>query len=500
MGESQHRRLSFVAKRLDPEVARSEMLKQGLQPLIEYPGSGKPWKSMCKKCHRIVSPQFDSIRQGRGGCIECGKEKSALNRRKLKNEDIRVRLKKYNISSRSELLLMDEKYEFECGKCDNEFQFTLRHLIKKFPNPCPYCDKRRVSDSEAIQTFRKSKLEPLVGYPGNNKPWKAKCLKCGKTVSPRYSAIKRGRGGCAYCAKNKVDPNVAQEIMLKIELKPLVPFPGGDKPWLCKCMRCGKEIAPKYTNARVNKLGCLWCARQKIDENQVVKAMRIAKLRPLEPYPGSSTKWKSKCLVCGKIIYPRWAVVKKSGRGCSNCKGKNISTAKRYSQESVMPLMRIRKLEPLEPYPGTGKPWKCKCLQCQREVFPKHENLVQGQGGCKYCAKSGLDYLAPACVYLIFHTEWKANKIGIAGLNTKRLDKHKSKGWETYKVLTVANGEAAFTIEQKVLKWIRRTKNLPPYLNKVDGWSETFSSEAMTLPEVWRKVQEIALEVDKQTP
>jgi hypothetical protein len=243
----------------------------------------------------------------------------------------------------------------------------------------------------------------------------------------------------------------------------------------------------------VSKFGCLWCAKQKVDEVQVVKAMIEANLRPLAPYPGSSIKWKSECLICKQIVYPRWDVVKRSGRGCSNCKGMNISDSKRYKQERVMPLMKIRKLEPLEPYPGTGTPWKCKCLQCGREVSPKHENLVQGQGGCKYCAESGLDYLAPACVYLIFHEEWKANKIGVAGLHTKRLALHKSRGWKIYQVLSVSNGEVAFEIEQKVLKWIRQTKKFPPYLKDIDGWSETIDADAISLQEVWKKVQEVAL-------
>lgn len=485
-----------MAKRLDPKVAKKIMVQKGLLPLVEYPGSGKRWKSRCLGCERIVFPNFDSIQQGRGGCIECGKQKSAQKRRKLDAKDLKVKLKKYRIEAKTELILMDDRYEFVCKKCNENFVFSLRHLITTFPNPCPFCAGRRVSKKRAVFVMEKANLKPLVNYPGNHVPWKSECMKCKKIVSPRFSAIQRGRGGCVFCAKIRVDPSNAEKTMLNMKLQPLVPFPGGEKPWLCKCLRCNNEITPKYTNARVNKMGCLWCAKQKVDEKQAEKAMMAANLKPLTPYPGSSTKWKSRCLVCKKVVYPRWEIVRKSGRGCSGCKGGNISKAKRFKEDKVIPLMTIKKLKPLEPYPGTGRPWKCKCLQCGKEVFPKHENLVQGQGGCKYCAESGLDYLAPACVYLIFHENWGANKIGVAGLHTKRLAKHKSKGWKIYQLLTVSNGEVAFKIEQRVLKWIRQTKEFPPYLSKVDGWSETFDADGIPLDEVWDKVQKIALEIE----
>ena len=488
-----------MGKKLDPTLAEQLMLESELKPIAPYPGSGKPWKCICLSCNRTVHPSLDSIRQGRGGCIECGKVKSGAKRRKVEGSEIKLQLLKYSITSSSELKLLDSEYDFNCKVCNNEFSFTLRHLIKMFPKPCPYCSGRRVSPQQANKVMQDADLLPLVPYPGNNNPWVSKCLKCGNTVSPRYAGIKSGRGGCGFCAGNKVDPIEALRVMNEIKLSPLVPFPGGEEPWLCLCLRCKNEVTPKFTNARISKLGCLWCAKQKVDPKQVFNAMLKVNLQPLDPYPGSSSKWKSLCLICGETVFPRWSVIQKGGNGCKNCKGRNISRAKRFSEDQVLPFMTSKNLKPLEPYPGTGKPWKCECLQCGKTVTPKHENLVQGQGGCKYCAESGLDYLAPACVYLITHPEWNAHKIGISGLHTKRLALHKSRGWSVYQVLAVRNGELAFTIEQEILKWVRKIKNLPPYLKGVDGWSETFDADAITLPEVWDQVRKVALIREKSS-
>ena len=43
-------------------------------------------------------------------------------------------------------------------------------------------------------------LKPLIAFPGNNKPWPCVCLKCKTEVSPRWSDLRKGQGGCSNCA------------------------------------------------------------------------------------------------------------------------------------------------------------------------------------------------------------------------------------------------------------------------------------------------------------
>ena len=47
--------------------------------------------------------------------------------------------------------------------------------------------------------MRNAQLEPLEPYPGSLAKWRCRCLKCNKIVSPCYSTIQRGSGGCRWC-------------------------------------------------------------------------------------------------------------------------------------------------------------------------------------------------------------------------------------------------------------------------------------------------------------
>jgi hypothetical protein len=45
-------------------------------------------------------------------------------------------------------------------------------------------------------------------------------------------------------------------------------------------------------------------------------------------------------------------------------------------------------LEPLDQYPGSAKPWRCRCLRCGAVVMPRHGNIQQGWGGCRSCGQA----------------------------------------------------------------------------------------------------------------
>jgi hypothetical protein len=55
---------------LDAAVAEATMLDAGLEPLEPYLGNKKPWRSR-HLCGRIVSPRYNSIHRGQGGCRFC---------------------------------------------------------------------------------------------------------------------------------------------------------------------------------------------------------------------------------------------------------------------------------------------------------------------------------------------------------------------------------------------------------------------------------------------
>jgi len=57
----------------------------------------------------------------------------------------------------------------------------------------------------------------------------------------------------------KLDPKVAEKVMLKAGLKPLVPYPSSHKPWKCKCLVCGDIVRPPYKQIALGIGGCKTC-------------------------------------------------------------------------------------------------------------------------------------------------------------------------------------------------------------------------------------------------
>ena len=60
-------------RRVSIKDAENTMKKAKLKPIAKYPGASVPWSCICLKCKREVSPTYNSIQQGGGGCIFCAK-------------------------------------------------------------------------------------------------------------------------------------------------------------------------------------------------------------------------------------------------------------------------------------------------------------------------------------------------------------------------------------------------------------------------------------------
>ena len=50
-------------------------------------------------------------------------------------------------------------------------------------------------------------LTPLEVYERADKPWNCTCNKCKKLVTPTYTSVRVGQGGCKYCAEKGLDYN-----------------------------------------------------------------------------------------------------------------------------------------------------------------------------------------------------------------------------------------------------------------------------------------------------
>lgn len=60
-------------RRVNAKDAELLMKEANLKPLVKYPGALVPWSCQCLRCKRKVSPLYNGIQQGKGGCIYCAK-------------------------------------------------------------------------------------------------------------------------------------------------------------------------------------------------------------------------------------------------------------------------------------------------------------------------------------------------------------------------------------------------------------------------------------------
>ncbi len=470
------------------------MRAAGLEPLEPYPGSSKQWRCRCLSCNTNVFPRYGNIAQGNGGCRTCGYIKSTAKTRTPQDVAIKE-MKSFGYQPTEQFTSVNLPWKSIHDVCGREVSPTIGQL-RRGKGGCGYCALKRVDIEEAIQFMKSKNLEPIADYPGSKKHWQCRCLKCGGICSPAYGQLKTGKqkSGCWRCALNNnwKDLNSEQrEARIKamserdfhaeealagitaLNLVPLEPFRSLQSKWKCLCLNCNREVAPSYEQIKSGKQksGCAYCAGQKVDELEAVDFMMSRSLQPLEPFPGSGSQWKCKCLKCERDVLPRYGNIKSGWGGCAWCTGQKIDP------DVAVLAMQSAGLEPLEPYPGTQKPWKCRCTKCNREVSPMHLTVAQGQGGCKYCAVPGLNWQDEAFLYLLVGRHFM--KVGIANSKTleTRLRKHKKWGLEVVSLWEFNTGEDAHKIEQSVIKWWRNDLKAAPvpraYLP--DGWTETVS-------------------------
>jgi recombinational DNA repair protein (RecF pathway) len=235
-------------------------------------------------------------------------------------------------------------------------------------------------------------LMPLEDFVHKDSPWKARCLKCGKEVSPRFGSIRSGQGGCKYCAGVYLDEADAIASLEKAGFTALSPYPGSQLPWEAKCRACGKTSSPTISNIRTLDSGCKFCAAQakadkaKPSTAEILAVLGSAMLEPLGTlqYENNKTPIACRCLVCKQTVSPTFASLT-GGSGCAYC------SKKRVDKESAVDLMLLNGLKPLVPYSSSGTPWNCMCLTCEREVQPTYSAVKSGNSSCAYCAGKKVD-------------------------------------------------------------------------------------------------------------
>lgn len=244
------------------------MRNANLEPLEPYETSQTKWKSKCLKCGELVAPRYTTILQGGGGCMNCSRIEQ-IGRGRLDEKAAIAIMRGKNLEPLEPYPGAMGPWRVKCLDCGNFANPTYAHIQqgRKGCKECGYkknADSSRTSQEEAFKIARNAGFEPLEPYKGRHFPWRCKCMKCGEKIAPHYSGIVTG-GGCRYCSGLVVDPIEAVKVMKKALIKTLVPYPGAGKPWLSECLKCKKEIKPRYSSVNKGIGGCKYCATHGYD-------------------------------------------------------------------------------------------------------------------------------------------------------------------------------------------------------------------------------------------
>lgn len=227
---------------------------------------------------------------------------------------------------------------------------------------------------------------------------------------------------------------------------------------------------------------------QKMDPNLAIQVMLEAGLKPLVKYPGSGIPWKCRCMACKRVVTPQYRNVKSGHKGCRSCAHTRVTAG------IAEQVMRGVDFKPLEPYPGDTKAkWRCKCLRCKVISTPRYVTALNGKR-CGRCAGFGFNPNESALVYVLENCRLSSIKIGITKVNGNRLKMFADAGWRTVETYFFEHGHEARSVEGAVLRRIRKDLQLPPHLTKSDmdgmnGWTETVSSNLLPAQAVCSMVE-----------
>jgi len=473
--------------RVNLETAKALMLASNLKPLVEYPGGHKPWKCECLTCHRIVSPQYSSVQQGRKGCAYCAG-------RKIDPIEALKVMKTSELQPLEEFPGSHKNWRCKCVKC-GEIVYPKYTNIRQGWGGCKKCAGLIVNAAEAKRLYESFGLSTSEEYVSTHHPWRGICLTCRNQVSPRYSDLKNGKSkGCAYCGGSKVNPEEALRFMTSKGFETSNLYPGATVRWKGKCSTCKNEIFPIYSVVKAGQGLCKFCAGRALSKRDALKLLKQGKLEPLEEYTKAGNKISCRCLTCKRIVDVRLFGLAQGEGGCAYCAGIKIDA------EEAVTRMRECGFETLVKYPGSKSPWKSRCIKCGNISTPAYGNVNLIGSGCIYCNRDNgaFDGNTSGIVYLITNHILNAHKIGITSNERKsdRLKVHKSAGWKTYNTQEFEDGSRAFQVERNVLEWLRQEKNLGPYLSKEEmpqgGHSETVDASEIDLPTIWAKIEELS--------
>jgi hypothetical protein len=298
-----------VAKRISEEEARSLYLENNLEPVEPVPGTQKPWKSKCLVTLKIVSPTYGKVRVFGHRCEYCSGYK-------VDEADALLAMENANFRPLVAYPGANQPWESECLKCGKVTHPRYSTVLKGVG--CKFCAHRAVDPTDAISAMLQRGLRTLEPFPGATKDWLVECINCKKQFKTYLHSLNTSKG-CKFCAGVAVSVDDLLSRLSELNLQPLEDFKTAKTPWKCKCLVCGHLVQPTWMRIKQGRGHCAYCSQRRVDVPEALNFMKSVGLMPLVEFPGSKVPWKSKCLKCEREVHPRWSDLRSGQGGCSSC-------------------------------------------------------------------------------------------------------------------------------------------------------------------------------------
>ena len=197
---------------VDPVEAVSLMKKANLKPLTSYAGSKSPWRCICKKCKREVTPSYTQVLSRGTGCKFCGK-------RAVDPQEAFDLMVKSGVRPREKYKGADTPWKSQCLSCGKTVTPTFSN-VRTGHDGCRFCAqkvtafKKTKTKTEIFRYLKSQGYVPIRGavFVDSKSPIECRHLPCGRIVKTRYFSIQQGRGCCNYCGTQEGAKKWAKKI------------------------------------------------------------------------------------------------------------------------------------------------------------------------------------------------------------------------------------------------------------------------------------------------
>ncbi|CAN1511416.1 Probable Zinc-ribbon domain containing protein [Microbacteriaceae bacterium] len=513
-------------KKLDSKHATEIMIKAGVLPLEDYPGSARKWKCKCLKCGQIVWPQHSSIKQnpGSGGCNPCAKIQTQVVLRKRNYENALVFLRENQLTLLGAYKSAKARARFRCDRCGTEFSASYTDFTSHSRTcTCKKLPRKALQESnpelaQELHPTANGLLTPeYIGTGMRTNVW---------WICPNkheYDATPANRvagTSCRYCLgmdayEGESDlatlfPELCKELATKVELaKARKLRPGSNERLLWRCSKNDRHIYPMTPVDRINAgSGCSYCAGKRVltGDNDFLTLFpeQAAEWdydanfpqRPEMVHAGSNDRYAWICAFDSSHKWPASPATRQKS-GCMKCShfqtGRNdlrtkaLQAGKKELIKEWDEVKNNRAASEVSYASNDSFYWICPKFPKKHSYPATVANRWFGGTGCPTCSPSSYDANSPGVLYFIENSALSARKIGITNKNakTKRIEKFLKAGWTLILRLDNEDGFLIRRTEQILLRKVRDEHKLPEFLEKsqmrgMGGSTETFSSEGVT--------------------